>query len=353
MNMGITVLAAVFAAVGSTDLSSQQSDVRPLEMARTLASVYPQTPSMSYIPALSWRGSFRLSELTGEDRWAEAAQAQMRPFIEGEREVLADPYRLTNLAALSAFSDLGEFLEDETASALATQAAELLFQPAADEVVPFATGWTDDMFMATSLLARVAARSSEPRFAQLVEQLLTTYAERLQREDGLFIHSVSGPFAWGRGNGFAALGLVEALTLLPETWSGRSQVLDIYRRHMAALLRHQSEDGSWRQVVDEPRSYRELTVTATTLTAMARGIRHGWLNRQDYLPAVEYAWEAIRSRVGEDGTVRDVCTSTGAGPTLEYYLDRPIVNGPDDRGGGLTLLAAVEMEELLRYLEDS
>ena len=350
--MRAMVLATLFVALDATEVVGQQPDIRPLEMARTLASVYPRTPSMSYIPALSWRGAFRLSELTGEDRWAEAAQTEMRPFIEGGPEAITEPYRLTSLAALSAFSDLGDLLGDETISALATRAANVLSQEPVDDILPFATGWTDDMFMATSLLARVAARSGEPRFAQLVEQVLTTYAERLQREDGLFVHSVGGPFAWGRGNGFAALGLAEALTFLPETWSGRSQVLDIYRRHMAALLRHQSEDGSWRQVVDEPGSYRELTVTATTLTAIARGIRNGWLTRREYLPPVERAWEAIQARVREDGTVRDVCTSTGAGPTLEHYLERPTVNGPDDRGGGLTLLAAVEMEELLRYLEN-
>jgi hypothetical protein len=48
--------------------------------------------------------------------------------------------------------------------------------------------------------------------------------------------------------------------------------------------------------------------------------------------------------------VRDVCTSTGAGPTLEYYLERPAVSGMDDRGGGLVLFAALEMVELRREL---
>lgn len=49
-----------------------------------------------------------------------------------------------------------------------------------------------------------------------------------------------------------------------------------------------------------------------------------------------------------DGTVRDVCSGTGAGPTKEYYLNRPVVNGADDRGGAMALLAAIEVEELRR-----
>ena len=49
-----------------------------------------------------------------------------------------------------------------------------------------------------------------------------------------------------------------------------------------------------------------------------------------------------------DGTVRDVCSGTGAGPTKEYYLNRPVVNGADDRGGAMALLAAIEVETLRR-----
>jgi hypothetical protein len=37
-----------------------------------------------------------------------------------------------------------------------------------------------------------------------------------------------------------------------------------------------------------------------------------------------------------------VCESTGAGPTKAYYLNRKAINGPDDRGGAMALMAAVE-----------
>jgi rhamnogalacturonyl hydrolase YesR len=100
-------------------------------------------------------------------------------------------------------------------------------------------------------------------------------------------------------------------------------------------------------VVDEPDSYRELTVTAMTVAGMARGVRLGWLKR-DFMPAIDRGWKAVLARVNADGTLRDVCAGTGAGETKEYYLKRPVVNGADDRGGAMVLLAAVEMEELVR-----
>jgi rhamnogalacturonyl hydrolase YesR len=225
--------------------------------------------------------------------------------------------------------------------------AELILPQSPDEIVRFARGWTDDMFMATSLLAHVAARAPDDRYARVIGRLLTSYAEKLQRPDGLFVHAVEGPHAWGRGNGFAAMGLGEALAYLPESWPDRPRVVDIFRRHMRAMVGHQSDDAAWREVVDEPTAYWELTVTAMTVAAMARGVRRGWLDREFRL-VIDRGWRAVLARVSEDGALRDVCASTGAGPTKEYYLNRPSINGADDRGGAMALLAAVEVEELRR-----
>ena len=209
-------------------------------------------------------------------------------------------------------------------------------------MVRFATGWTDDMFMASSVLSRV----DRGKYAAIVGRLLTTYAAKLQRPDGIFIHATDGPHAWGRGNGFALLGVTEALTHLPESWSDRAQVLDIYRKHVNALAKLQSDDGSWRQVVDEPSSYRELTVTAMTTAVLARGVRLGWIDRNTFESVINKGWAAVAARVNPDGSVKDVCSGTGAQPTKEYYLNRPAINGADDRGGAMALLAAIEVAML-------
>jgi rhamnogalacturonyl hydrolase YesR len=168
------------------------------------------------------------------------------------------------------------------------------------------------------------------------------YAARLQRPDGVFIHATDGPFAWGRGNGFAALGVMETLAALPEGHSQRAKLLEIYRRHMTAVKSHQSPDGMWREVIDEPGAYREETATAMLLTAMARGIRLGWID-ETFRPVVDRAWHGLAAHIREDGTLVDVCTGTGSGPTRRYYLDRAAIIGADDRGGAMALLATMEM----------
>jgi rhamnogalacturonyl hydrolase YesR len=326
----------------------QGSERSPLDIAKVLAAKYPAEPIMSYIPALSWSGSFRLAALTGEDRWKEKPRREMQTFLSGARPAIAEPYQLASLGGHLAFADAGTLDGNAAAAALAQKAADFILPESADAAVRFPRKWTDDMFMATALLARVGAATKDPKYGAAAGRLLTSYAESLQRPDGLFIHAVDGPHAWGRGNGFALLGVTEALTYLPATWPDRARVLEIYRKHTRALVTHQSDDGSWRQVVDEPGSYRELTITAMTVAAMARGVRLGLLDRSAYQGSIDRGWQAVMARVNEDGTVRDVCSSTGAGPSKDYYLKRPAVNGADDRGGAMALLAAIEMESLRR-----
>jgi rhamnogalacturonyl hydrolase YesR len=341
----VALLAIAMAIAAS--LEAQEPVRQPLDVAKLLASRYPEAPIMSYIPGIAWSSALRLAQLTGDASWKEKPRRDMQPFIAGEKPAIAPPYLLTSLAGHAAFSDLAALDGNAAAGALAKKAADFILGDSPDEIVRFPRKWTDDMFMATTLLARVAARERDERYAQAVGRLLRSYAGKLQRPDGLFIHALDGPHAWGRGNGFALLGLAEALAYMPPDWSEREAMLEIYRKQINALAERQSDDGAWRQVVDEPDSYRELTVTAMTVAGMARGVRLGWLKR-DFMPAIERGWKAVLVRVNADGTLRDVCAGTGAGETKEYYLKRPVVNGADDRGGAMVLLAAVEMEELVR-----
>lgn len=322
--------------------AQQPSPADPLELARILAARYPAQPIMSYIPALAWSGQLRLSALTGEARWREKALTDIAALTSERTPAIAEPYRLTSLAGALALADAAAMAGDRTAGVLAATVADFMLPDAPGTDVKFATRWTDDMFMASAVLSRVGHATH----VDAVGRLLTNYSKHLQRPDGLFMHAENGPHAWGRGNGFALLGLTEALTYLPASWAARPQVLTIYRRQIAALAPHQSDDGSWRQVVDERSSYRELTVTAMTTAALARGIARGWIDRKTYEPVMNRGWLAVAARINADGTVKDVCAGTGAGPTKEYYLNRPVINGADDRGGAMALLAALEMATL-------
>jgi len=324
----------------------------PLAMARVLAARYPETPSISYIPAVAWINTLRLAAITGDASLRDKVMEQTRPWLSGEKKMFGERIQLTAVAGTMIFADIAAAGTsaasphfDQAAIPLADQGAQLAAAEKAPGVALYGGGWTDDMFMASAVLARTGRWHGRERDLDVAARLLAAYADRLQRPDGLFKHAVDGPVAWGRGNGFAAMGLTEALTALPPDHAGRPKILAIYRRQMAAARTHQAPDGSWREIVDDPAAYREETATAMLLTAMARGVRLGWIDRS-YRLVVQRAWRALAAHIVQDGTVIDVCTSTGAGPTHRYYFDRAAITGADDRGGAMALLASIEMGAL-------
>jgi rhamnogalacturonyl hydrolase YesR len=140
--------------------------------------------------------------------------------------------------------------------------------------------------------------------------------------------------------GPTSAGLAKARSAAVEHPS-RAAVLAIFQKQMKGLAAWQAPDGMWREIIDRPGAYREETATAMILTAMARGVRLGWLDRA-FVPIVDRAWRALSAHVTEDGGLVDVCSGTGAGPTARYYFDRPAIEGADDRGGAMALVAAME-----------
>ncbi len=319
----------------------------PSDIARLLAKRYPESPSISYIPAVSWVNTLRLAADINDATLRARVIDHVRPWLFDGRKLFGDRIQLTAVAGTMVFDELAA--SEPAAVPLVEEGARLAGAEQAPGVAQYGGGWTDDMFMATTVLARTGKRAGRAQDFDIAARLLTAYAARLQREDGLFNHAVDGPAAWGRGNGFAAMGLTEALTALPANHPQRAAILRIYQRQMAAVLEQQAPDGMWRNVIDEPGAYREETATAMLLTAMARGARLGWLDRS-YASAVQRAWRGLAAHVRDDGTVIDVCASTGGGTSRKYYLDRQAITGPDDRGGAMALLAAMEMRAFLRDL---
>jgi rhamnogalacturonyl hydrolase YesR len=167
------------------------------------------------------------------------------------------------------------------------------------------------------------------------------------RPDGLYRHQASADAAWGRGNGFPALGLALTLSDFPRDHPAYPRLLASFQGHMKALASFQDENGMWRNVIDRPGAYPEYSATAMIATAMLRGIRNGWLERRTYQPLVDRAWRAILARTGADGRLVDVCESTGTrGLTDDDYLRRAAVLGRDDRGGGMAMFFATELAGL-------
>jgi len=312
------------------------------DIARVLAARYPAAPSISYIPALSWINTLKLSAMQNDASLTTKVLTQIQPWLSGDRPLLGDRIQLTTVAGTMVFAEIAKADAANTAAKrLALEGGDAALKEKAGGIPEYGQGWTDDMFMATAILARTAAIDGRAHDLDRAAQLLIAYAGRLQQPDGIFNHAADGPAAWGRGNGFAAFGLIETLTAMPAAHPSRAAVLAIFQKQMQGLAAWQAPDGTWREIIDRPGAYREETATAMILTAMSRGVRLGWLDRS-YAPAVDRAWRALAAHVTDEGGLVDVCSGTGAGPTVRYYYDRPAIEGPDDRGGAMALVAAME-----------
>ena len=201
--------------------------------------------------------------------------------------------------------------------------------------------------MAGALLGRAFRMTGESRYVDLLTRFLLD--GNIRQESGLFWHCRSAPFYWGRGNGFAALGLTETLTYLPETHPERPGVMAMYLRLLDALRGLQRQSGMLPQVLDFPGSYDEFTATCMMGYALARGLRRGWIG-DEYRQPLALAWQGVAERIDDVGNVVDACASTGVQQNVRDYLDRPAIYGFDDRSGGMALWFAVEMERLARRL---
>ena len=311
-------------------------------VARLLAERYPMQASLGYVGALIGSAQRRLNggPLPPASQQALVALREAAPATPR-----ADwPPR----AGYAAFAEAARHDADAAAGELALQAIRAAIADTPQG--PRLTGlraWTDDLFMAALLFDRalpLLPSAEQPRAGEALAASLLTQAERLQRRDGLFDHAEGSPVAWGRGNGFASLGLALALDgSIPPTSPVGADLLARLQAHLQALLALQGADGMWRQVLGHDASPAELTATAMSLAALATARRRRWLPAAEADSAIAHAWDGVSRRVDAQGGFSDVCASTPAGPTLDFYLQRPMIRGRDDRAAAMVLQAAVSL----------
>ena len=318
-----------------------------LEIAGVLDSVYGhRLDPIIYTQGVGISGRLRLAQLGG-DHASIASEIASLPDLAGLH--IANPFSElsdgSTLAGVIWGTELAEATGDRRWSDLLVQAADR-YQPVNPRTAPAPSApdfEAEDMFMSGAVLGRAFDATGRKDYLDLLTQFLLDGGT--QQDNGLFWHSRSAPYFWGRGNGFAALGLAETLSYLPEDHAAWEAILNMYLTLLDALRRHQQPSGMFPQVLDLSGSYQEFTATCMFGYAAVRGLRRGWLDIS-FLEPVRLAWQGVAERIDHEGKVVDACASTDAQVTVMEYLDRPAVSGIDDRSGGMALWFAVELERL-------
>ncbi len=319
---------------------------RPLDVARQLSEHYGhELETVEYIHALALIGRLRLGELTSDPSQREDVERIVAPFVRGEKAALGPNPTGSHFGGHLVFAELAHTTGNPAYIEPLRPVANLAFdaQGRPLEAMPGHNEMSDAVFMSCPVLVEAGLLTGEEKYIDMALQHMRFMLKLNLRPDGLHRHSPLDQTAWGRGNGFPALGLTLSVGALPAEHPARAEMLAALRAHLEALLPHQDAGGMWHEVIDFPGSYRELTVTAMLTFAMARGVRLGWLDATRYRPAIDRAWYALRTRIEPGGGLVDVCTGTGKQKDLRAYLDRTAILGPDPRGGAMALLAATEM----------
>jgi rhamnogalacturonyl hydrolase YesR len=309
-------------------------------MAEQLGRTYGHVlTDVTYIQALSCIGRLRLGAVKEVEELA-------APYVDGRRDSLGKPDS-TLLAGHLLFAALYERTGNRAYLERVIAAANLGFAAdgAPQSSMPYHNEMSDSVFMGCPILGQAARLTGEARYATMAVRHLRFMQGLCRRQDGLYRHSPLCDAAWGRGNAFPALGMALLLEALP---APHPHVLESFRSLLRALQPYQDADGLWHQVIDRPDSYAEFSSTAMIAAATIKGIRGGWIERGVYEPVVQQAWVAIQRRTTADGTVLDVCESTGKQKSMESYLNRAAIWDKDPRGGAMAMLLATEMMQIPR-----
>jgi unsaturated rhamnogalacturonyl hydrolase len=154
------------------------------------------------------------------------------------------------------------------------------------------------------------------------------YVQLLQAESGLFDHFVLqgstrtyGP-GWGRGQGWALLGLLDVLDELPAKHPCREELADAAARLIGSMIRLQRDDGHWYAVVGDARSGDETSTAAFMAAGMLRAARTSLCGDQARA-ASHRALDAALEATDTDGILSGVSAAVNACTTPSHYAHVP------------------------------
>lgn len=216
------------------------------------------------------------------------------------------------------------------------------------------TLWLDDLYMSLPALVQASVLTGDQKYFDEAVKQYELFSKRMfNPERGLYMHgwvqdmNPHPQFHWARANGWAFLTKIEMLDALPANHPGRKHILDMLNAHAAGLAQRQDKTGFWHQLLDRNDSYLETSATAIYAYCLARAINKGWLDAKAYGPAALLAWNAVSTKVNQQGQVEGTCVGTGMGFDPAFYCYRP-VSSYAAHGYGPVLLAGAEIYRLLQ-----
>jgi unsaturated rhamnogalacturonyl hydrolase len=173
------------------------------------------------------------------------------------------------------------------------------------------------------LFCRLAHITGDRRwFAEAVDYALAFWGVLVDAHVPLLYHGYSDAVGdhigllWGRGAGWALLGLADTLTDVPAGINGRDSLLANFRSLAAALRNLQADNGDWHTVLDHPETYLEPSIACFVCAAFLKGLRAGLLD-SSFEECAQRSWKASTRAISEGGQIL-VSEATPEGDLASY-----------------------------------
>ena len=341
--LALMVMASTRVMAQSDYFKKWPAGTSPQEVGKRLAENYAarqfefeggKRKYVIYPEICAWYGSLTVAQLTKDKALQTRLAQEFAPLLtpEGSQHISPDAhvdYRIFGVVPLEIYMQTKERTYLDLGRNLADKQWE---KTTPDGITAEARYWIDDMYMIMAIQVQAYRATGDKKYIDRAAMTMATYLDKLQQPNGLFYHAPDSPFYWGRGNGWVAAGMAELLSSLPKNHPNRARILEGYRKMMASLLKFQSADGLWLQLLDRPESWAETSSTGMFTFAMVTGVKNGWLDRKTYGPAARKAWLGLVNYIDKDANVREVCVGTNksareVGPDLDtqlkFYMERP------------------------------
>lgn len=245
-----------------------------------------------------------------------------------------------NAGLLEAAIELADYLttRPKIAGVYATWVHSPLMEPYGGEELPArerellaaspAGIFVDCLHFDPPFFAALARVTGDSRWATEALEQASGYVAALQKPSGLFDHFVLeglegetfGP-GWGRGQGWALLGLldvIEQLALPLEHPLARSAIA-----LSDAMIALQLADGSWPVVITDPDSGEEPSTAAFMAAGFLRGVKLSLIPRERVAASVERALTSVMAQCDSDGFLTGVSRAVMACTRPSHYAHVP------------------------------
>jgi unsaturated rhamnogalacturonyl hydrolase len=225
--------------------------------------------------------------------------------------------------------------------------------------------WVDSIYLMLPPIAQLGTRTGDQELYDEAAEQVIAHAEHLQDDTtSLYRHIWTEtpndyPEAsfWGRGNGWAAAGVLDIIEHLPDDHEHRAELIEILNSQLSSVVDLQDDCGYWWNVLDDDTTFLETSVTTIFAYVLRRGIDLGIVS-EEYEPAATRAFDAIAKSVNDEGIVTGATYVTTHNPneqltstdvfspsgyaqgwylqTATYFLGQDRVNGQTAQVEGIS-----------------